>query len=512
MFVALAALGAVLLIGGTIAYSQDKAFFRGIFGTPEYKTVSTEVFTSPTNWKTCESIPKTVTVKNESSAPVVVRAKYEEDWIASDRTTHLPLKDSATGLTMAIINRGNVSKWILNEADGYYYYYQPLQPGETTATFLESVTLNCDANLNASVTNTCTTQDGQTVCTSSSKSEYAEATYTLRVVTNTIQNNAAAEEWGYGEQQTASEATLLRGDAIAARIGDNTNIVRVDALPEDFPSAGAALLGDDITTGGMRASTETSTEPIYMWTVDTCANWGEADCSSYAENTVYWYSAAAKLYYNPNMEGFLSSGGAKLNSEAMSFYSLFDASKITTLDRAFNGLDRNDFNWLSNWDVSGVKTMNYAFSRTRLQNLTAFSSWRLKSLESMVGTFDNNSQLATLDGAQNWFNEGVSLTSLNSTFASDTTLADISAIASWDVSKVTDFSSMFKEDSALTSISALNAWNMSSATTISGMFLRCAAITDGDSVSAWGEKFGESVNMSGAFTGVEKKPEWYTGI
>ncbi len=410
--------GCVLLIGGIFAFSRDSSVFSNIFQLATYKTVATETFVSPSNWQTCQAVPKTVTVKNESTQAVVAKIKYDESWVASDRTTSLGLVDDTTNLRMAIVDRDNVDKWLFNEGDSSYYYYRPLEPGETTESFMKSVTLNCDASLVYDEVNTCTVTNGRKTC-STNVSPYASATYTLRATISTIQANAAREEWGY--ISTNDEATLLRGAAITGRIGAMTKIARADELPDNFPDDWRST--SDITIGGLRASTEASEKPVYMWDASQYRSWGgEIDESKYQSDTLYWYSQAAKIYYNPDMGRFLTdtSGGNQLAD--MSFYSQFDASRVVDLEGAFWLNGRSDFDWLSGWDVSNVVTMKDTFA-------------------------------------------GAGLT-------------DLSAISGWNVSKVTDFSGMFQHNDALTSVSAIKNWNVRSGASFENMFYSSNSITD----------------------------------
>ncbi|MCQ2570716.1 MAG: hypothetical protein MJ154_00490 [Candidatus Saccharibacteria bacterium] len=132
------------VIGVTMAVNHDKAVFNNTFGINNYKTVFTEDFASPSNWRTCETIDKTITVTNEASVPIVARIKLDEQWLDKDKQ-ELPLVSEASGLTMAIINFAENSGW---ERRGEYYYYEnDIAPGETTTSVITGVTLNCEANL-----------------------------------------------------------------------------------------------------------------------------------------------------------------------------------------------------------------------------------------------------------------------------------------------------------------------------------------------------------------------------
>ena len=150
----------------TFAVNRDSATFNNNFGLAEWKTVFTEEFESPSNWTTCETVEKTITVKNESNIDAAVRIKIEEQWLKNDGT-ELPLMSAASGNQMAIINFTENSGWE-KALDGYYYYNVDLHKNDETTSLTTSVTLNCDANL-------------------SIDADYAAATYHLKFTAQTIQ-------------------------------------------------------------------------------------------------------------------------------------------------------------------------------------------------------------------------------------------------------------------------------------------------------------------------------------
>ncbi len=175
------AIAAVVGIGITFAISKSNSVIGNAMGVSKYETVATDTFTSPRNWQPGETVPKTITVTNNSNSPVSVRLKLEEEWIASDGTTSLPLVSSASGITMALIDFTENSGWV---KDGPFYVYEAdLQPNATTTSLITGVTLNIDANLDTS-DNADPTAD----------MAYAGAEYHLKATIQTIQANAK-ESW-----------------------------------------------------------------------------------------------------------------------------------------------------------------------------------------------------------------------------------------------------------------------------------------------------------------------------
>ena len=173
----------VILIGGTIAYFSSSISFENLFRTGTYKTITKEVFTSPTNWQPCDFVPKTITTKNEGTVPAAVRIKLTEKWYDdndNDITSSVP-SDSV------IINFDNIEEW---DKDGdYYYYYTLLNEGESTSSLISGVTLSCDVN-GVSCSETSSSE-----YTCESNSPIAGKKYKLTATVQTAQGNKYQEAW-----------------------------------------------------------------------------------------------------------------------------------------------------------------------------------------------------------------------------------------------------------------------------------------------------------------------------
>lgn len=175
---AIIAVGFLTLIGGTIAYNQDQAFFSNLFHLGYYEAEYTESFISPDDWKTCDEVPKTVITKNNSTANFKVRLSYEEYWRNKEDTANLPLQKD--GETLAIINFQNEDDWSLR--GNWYYYKNELAPGESTTSLFKSVTLNCQSNL--TVNNVCHETETGYVC-EKPEDDYEKAKYHLNITVQT---------------------------------------------------------------------------------------------------------------------------------------------------------------------------------------------------------------------------------------------------------------------------------------------------------------------------------------
>ena len=189
---ALAGLALVGAVGGTFAYFNSSATFENIFHTAGLGVKYTENFVSPDNWQPGDTTPKTLTVKNESTVPLTAKIKIvKEEWKKDD--TVLPLKQNDVEVAVKDIN---TTDWIKH--DDYYYYKKTLQPGETSTTFINSVTYNADTDLSTVCTPTGTIGEG-TYSVTCTGGEYSGATYTLKLQVETVQ--ASQEIFIYDEDE-----------------------------------------------------------------------------------------------------------------------------------------------------------------------------------------------------------------------------------------------------------------------------------------------------------------------
>jgi len=208
--VALMILSFSAFVGATVAYFTSSASFENEFIAGKYKVVTTEEFESPSNWAPGEEIPKTITTKNEGTIPAAVRVKFEEKWFVEGNE----VTDQIPADTVAI-NLDNINEW-LRQGD-YYYYKFPLNPGETTSSFMKSVTLN--PNINGVE---CTTSaDGKTK-TCESTSIVGGATYKLTVTKETVQYDAYNIVWNNVPEISARISPVFtnRQSENAITIGD----------------------------------------------------------------------------------------------------------------------------------------------------------------------------------------------------------------------------------------------------------------------------------------------------
>lgn len=190
--VALASIGVLTILGGTLAYFTTSDNFNNIFKTGKYEAHVEESFTSPDTWTPGTTTPKTVTVTNNGNIDMGVRASYTEKWV-DGKGNNLSLTDS-NGVTASVIN---FNEGWTKDADGYYYYGEKgaltkLSANETSTSFISGVTFNKD--IESTLTKT-TSADGKTITYTSSGNGYDNATYTLTINIETIQYDQANTVW-----------------------------------------------------------------------------------------------------------------------------------------------------------------------------------------------------------------------------------------------------------------------------------------------------------------------------
>lgn len=202
------AIVAIVAVGGTIAYHTSRGAFRNIFNIGYWQNETVETFDSPTDWKTCEEIPKTVIGRNTGTTPAVVRLSYEEYWKAAgststDHQTELPLLDGDSD-PIAIVNLQNQADWE-DGNDGYYYYKYVINPGQETNSMFKSVTLSCKNDFGG-INDVCTVEGNTRSCTRNTNDQYEDATFHVFVKVQYLQSDKCNEVWGHCADDTQYHA------------------------------------------------------------------------------------------------------------------------------------------------------------------------------------------------------------------------------------------------------------------------------------------------------------------
>ena len=184
----LSSVGALTVIGSTLAYFTTSDEIINNFKSGKYQTTINESFTAPNDWAPGDTVKKEVKVTNTGDVPIAVRASFTEKWLDSNGN-ELSLTDN-NGNTAAIINFN--SGWT-KDSDGYYYYGSKanktvLDPTKDTNSFIDSVTFN--SNITASLSKT-VSDDGKTITYTSDGTGYDNARYILTIRIDTIQYSSS---------------------------------------------------------------------------------------------------------------------------------------------------------------------------------------------------------------------------------------------------------------------------------------------------------------------------------
>ena len=158
-----AGLAAIMVIGGTFAYFNQTMTVTNPFDTGKYDTNVVEKFNPEDgdNWEPGAEVNKDVTVKNTGDYDVLVRVKFDENWVNKTDDTWSKTNTGMDGTTSQanatdglVADDGSVvaktlndENWVYNKADGYWYYKSNLKPGTDTGVFLDAVKLLEDADM-----------------------------------------------------------------------------------------------------------------------------------------------------------------------------------------------------------------------------------------------------------------------------------------------------------------------------------------------------------------------------
>ena len=211
----------ISVIGLTIAYFAGSTSIENTFTTKSNITKYTESFVSPDNWLPGDTTEKTLIAKNMGDIDQAVRIRVDESWITDNggtlngwihpdgsKSTHSTEIELSTDERVALLNLTNTSDW--TKVGNYYYYNYKLAPGESTSSFLESVTFNPKTKLDDTCSSSISSGT-RTITCNSSGSDYDDATYTLTLTIETVQYNKYATAWGTGNTVTILDERPVPG-------------------------------------------------------------------------------------------------------------------------------------------------------------------------------------------------------------------------------------------------------------------------------------------------------------
>lgn len=127
-------------------------------------------------------------------------------------------------------------------------------------------------------------------------------------------------------------------------------------------------------------------------------------------------------------------------------------------------------------DCSGL--LNGFYNLTDISGLAKFDTSGVTNLSNAFSTLRSLTDFSPIGG---WDVSGV--TDLSYAFEGCASMTDLSALASWDIGQVTDLSYAFAYNTALTSVSGIQDWNTTSVSALDNIFSGCSSLADASSLS-----------------------------
>jgi surface protein len=225
--------------------------------------------------------------------------------------------------------------------------------------------------------------------------------------------------------------------------------------------------------------------------------------------TDYMFSGASNLV---DISGLATWNTSKVTN----LMAMFSRTKIANVD-ALETKQHEGKDYVS-WDVSNVQAISFMFSgATRLSDISALSSWNTSKVYQM-DQFLSQTAISNIDALETKRHEGKNYTSWNVSgvkymrwvFKGTTRLSDISALATWNTTGATMMDGLFADAKAITDVSAMANWSVSNVTSMDYMFEHVTTVADFSSLNDW--TINPSNNKYRMFDGVPATailPSWY---
>lgn len=157
-------------------------------------------------------------------------------------------------------------------------------------------------------------------------------------------------------------------------------------------------------------------------------------------------------------------------------------------------------------DCSGL--LNGFYSLTDISGLAKFDASNVTNLSNAFSTLRSLTDFSPISG---W--DVSNVTDLSYAFEGCTSMADLSALSSWDISQAADLSYAFAYNTALTSVSGIKDWNTASVSALDNIFSGCTALTDASSLSTHSAGSYTAWDVKAVFKNASKAEEFInTGV
>ena len=170
--------------------------------------------------------------------------------------------------------------------------------------------------------------------------------------------------------------------------------------------------------------------------------------------------------------------------------------------------------WSKAGTVNAGADLNSLFRNYKsLTDISGLADWNTSSVTNMYGMFNECSGLTNLNALENW-NTG-SVEYMSYMLYNCNKLTDLSGLENWNTGSVKYMSYMFYNCNKLTDLSGLENWDTGTATDMSYMFDNCSCLTNLNALENWDT--GSVTNMSYmfkecyGFTDLSGLSNWNTG-
>ncbi len=298
-------------------------------------------------------------------------------------------------------------------------------------------------------------------------------------------NDAGVQNGGYGNNQLFSRVVTIPGaSSLTVNLTYQTEGTSWDWVCAYAGGTESSPAGDAqcSTAGSLTGKLGGKTKTTKSFTVDgnSVTFWFKSDSSS---DNYYGYYAVVKGLAGPK-ESVSGTYAAPVDPSGEYEFSSWN----TKPDGTGENLGAGEVYLPSNQTVYAQWESNYTKWNTVGWMITDDGVLKIRPWEGDTGTtgptLSNNYRTVP------WYNQASKIKKVESTgtivlnansaylFYNCSNLTDISGLANWNVSNVTDMSHMFSICSNLTDLTPLKSWNVSNVTDMRSMFLSCSKLTD----------------------------------
>lgn len=202
-------------IGSTFSYFKHNQKINNTLESNEFSLIYNYLFEKDTSWNPGDITTPEITVENDGEIPIVVRAKFTEEWKSLEGKI---LNNKLSNGENAVVKTISTSWFKIGD---YYYYENIINKNEKTKSLFNEIIYNSNTASNM----ICTNESDSTTCTANN--DYANANYKLNIEFESIQADIYENYWNVNifaprnlynhlEQQTVYDD--MKSDNVSSKI------------------------------------------------------------------------------------------------------------------------------------------------------------------------------------------------------------------------------------------------------------------------------------------------------